>query len=115
MARVKRGKSHLKRRNSLLKQAKGFLWGRKNLIKLASTAITKAGAHAYRHRRTRKIDFRGLWNNKISGALFESTLSYSRLIGGLKKEKISLNRKMLAELAEYNPEVFNKVTGQVKV
>lgn len=114
MARVKRGKTHLKRRKAILKQAKGYLWGRKNLIKLAKTAVTKAGAYAYRDRRNKKRDFRKLWNIKINAGLFTSDLSYSKFIGGLKKKNIALNRKVLSELAEHNPDVFGKVVDQVK-
>lgn len=114
MARVKRGKTHLKRRKAILKQAKGYMWGRKNLIKLAKTAITKAGAYAYRDRRNKKRNFRQLWNIKINAGLFNSEMSYSRFIGALNKKNIKLNRKVLAEMAEHNPQVFEKVVEAAK-
>ena len=113
MARVKRGKTHLKRRKNILKQVKGYRWGRKNLLKLAHTAILKAGVYAYRDRRTKKRDFRKLWNIKINAGLFNHTMNYSTFIGALKKNNIDLNRKVLADLAENNKEVFDKVVEKV--
>ena len=95
MPRVKRGTNHVKRRKALLKQAKGFMWGRKNLIRLASTAVTKAGAYAFRDRRNKKRDFRKLWSIKINAGLFDSEMNYSKLIGALKKKNSVINRKML--------------------
>jgi large subunit ribosomal protein L20 len=114
MARVKRGTTHVKRRKAILKQAKGYMWGRKNLIKLAKTAVTKAGAYAYRDRRNKKRDFRKLWNIKINAGLFGTDMSYSKFIGALNKKEIKLNRKMLAELAEHNPGVFDKVVENAR-
>lgn len=114
MARVKRGKSHLKRRKSILKQAKGYMWGRKNLIKLAKTAITKAGAYAYRDRRNKKREFRKLWNIKINAGLYNEDMNYSKFIHALKKANVTLNRKMLAELAEHHPQAFKAVVDSVK-
>ncbi|TSC95574.1 MAG: large subunit ribosomal protein L20 [Parcubacteria group bacterium Athens1014_10] len=109
MPRVKRGKIHLKKRNKLLKAAKGYRSGRKNKIKLARIAVLKAGVYAYRDRKNKKRESRNLWLIKINAAGREQGLSYSKLIGGIKKAKIKLDRKILADLAENNPVVFNKI------
>jgi len=114
MPRVKRGTTHVKKRKKVLKAAKGYKWGRKNLIKLAKTAVTKAGAHAYRDRRNKKREARALWNIKINAGLFESELNYSKFINALKKENIKLDRKILADLAEHNKHIFNKIAEKVK-
>ena len=114
MARVKRGTTHVKSRRNLLKKAKGFKWGRKKLIRLASTAVTHAGVHAYRDRKKKKADFRHIWTVRISAALGD-TMSYSKFIGALKKQKIDLNRKMLADLAENHPSAFSAVVKEAKV
>ena len=113
MARVKRGKTHLKRRKNLLAKAKGYRWGRGRKIKLAKTAVTKAGVHSYRDRRKKKRNFRRLWSTKINAALEPHDLSYSVFIGKLKKANIELDRKILAELAEYHPSVFEAVIKEV--
>jgi len=109
MSRVKRGVTHLKRRKNLLKQAKGYRWGRKSKIKLAKAAVLKAGVYAYRDRRVKKREFRALWQIKINAVCRQNGLSYSKFIGNLKKAKINLNRKMLADLAENKPLVFQKL------
>jgi len=114
MARVKRGKSHTKKRRTLLKQVKGYHWGRKNLIKQAKTAVIKAGAYAYRDRRNKKRDFRALWQIKINAGVRELGMSYSKFMGALKKNKIEVDRKILADLAENEPNVFKKIVGSVK-
>lgn len=114
MPRVKRGTHHVKRRRNILALAKGFNWGRKSLIKLAKTAITKAGAYRYRDRRNKKRDFKKLWNIRINAGLFYSELSYSKFIGNLRKKNVQLDRKILADLAMNNPEIFNALTEQAK-
>lgn len=114
MPRVKRGKSHLKKRRKLLKKTKGYKWGRKKLIKSAKTAVTKAGAHAYRDRRRKKRTARSLWQIKINAALREHGLTYSKFIGDLKKKKIEIDRKILAELAEKEPKVFKALIEKIK-
>lgn len=114
MPRVKRGIGHLKRRKNLLKRVKGFRWGRKNLIKLAQTADTKAGAHAYTDRRRKKRDMRALWQVRMNAAARMFGMSYSSLMGALKNKSVGLNRKMLSELAKENPEVFKKIVEFVK-
>lgn len=114
MSRVKRGTIHVKKRNKLKKQAKGFKWGRKNLIRLANTAVTKAGAHAYVDRKKKKRTFRGLWQIKISAFVKEASLSYSKFINKLKVNKIELDRKTLADLSENNKKVMSKIVEEVK-
>lgn len=109
MPRVKRGKIHLKRRRNILKRVKGFKWGRKSKLKLAQTAIMKAGVQAYVGRKRKKRDYRRLFNIKINAASREAGLSYSKLIGVLKKNKIELDRKILSQLAEKYPEIFTKI------
>jgi len=112
MPRVKRGTHHTKRRRTILEAAKGFRWGRKSKLKLAKIAVTKAGAHAYRDRRIKKRVNRGLWQVKINAATRANGLSYSRFIDALKKGKIEIDRKILADLAENNPEIFAAIVKQ---
>lgn len=112
--RVKRGIMHLKRRKNLLRQTKGYLWGRKSKIKQAKVAILKAGVHAYRDRRRKKREFRRLWNIQINAAVREQGLNYSQFIYGLKKAKIGLDRKVLANLAQQDPKVFEELVKTVK-
>ncbi len=114
MPRVKRGKLHLKRRKKLLKQAKGYRWGRKSKIKLARTAIKKAGVYAYRDRRIKKRTARSLWQIKINAACRLYDLSYSKFISALKKNKIELDRKILAEVAEKYPQIFAEIVKMVR-
>lgn len=114
MPRVKRGMGHVKRRKNILKQAKGFKWGRKKKIKLAKTAVKKAGVYAYRDRRNKKRDRRALWQNQINAGLRPLGLSYSKFINLLKINKIELDRKILADLAEKHPETFAKIVEKVK-
>jgi large subunit ribosomal protein L20 len=113
--RIKRGTAHVKRRKNLLKQTKGFRWGRKSKIKLAKTAALKAGVHAYRGRKEKKREYRRLWNIKINAAAREHGLSYSKFIFALKKANINLDRKSLANLAEHDPKVFEEIVKTIKV
>ncbi len=114
MSRVKRGKHHLIRRKHLLKHVKGYMWGRKSKIKLAKIAFLKAGSYAYRDRRNKKRDLRGLQIIKIGAATKLNGLSYSKFINNLKKANIELDRKILAVLAERHPAVFNKILDHVQ-
>jgi large subunit ribosomal protein L20 len=114
MPRVKRGTNHVKKRRNLLQKVKGFKWGRKKLIKLAKTASTKAGAHAYTDRRKKKRDMRGLWQIRIGAFAKENDTSYSKLIGSLKSNSIELDRKILADLAANNKKVLENVVSQLK-
>ena len=113
MPRVKRAKIHLKKRRNLLKRAKGFKWGRKNLMRRASTAVVKAGVHAYIGRKLKKRDNRALWQIKISAFTKEQGLSYSKFIHLLKINKIELDRKVLADLAVNNKAAMAKILEQV--
>jgi len=114
MPRVKRGMSHVKKRRKLHQAVKGFKWGRKNLIKVAKTALTKAGAHAYTDRRKKKRDMRGLWQIKINAFVRGYDLSYSKFIGLLKANKIEVDRKILADLAVNNKEVLAALITRIK-
>lgn len=114
MPRVKRGKTHLKRRKKLLKKTKGYKWGRKSKIKLATTAVLKSGAYAYRDRKTKKRAARQLWQIQLNAALREQGLSYSKFMGTLKKKKMEIDRKILADLAKNNPGVFKKIIEVTK-
>jgi large subunit ribosomal protein L20 len=114
MARVKRGVIHSKTRRNLLKKAKGFKWGRKKSIKLASTAVTRAGVNAYRSRRLMKRNYRQLWTVRLNAALRPLGMSYSRFIDALKKKNITLDRKVLAQLAAEHPAIFAKIVEAVK-
>ncbi|HRY31235.1 MAG TPA: 50S ribosomal protein L20 [Candidatus Paceibacterota bacterium] len=114
MSRVKRGTISNKRRRNVLKQVKGFRFGRKSKERMANTAIRKAGQTAFRDRRNKKRNFRGLWNTKINAGIRPLGISYSKFIGLLKKNKIELNRKVLAEMAEKNPEILAKIVEKVK-
>ena len=114
MTRVKRGASAHKKREKVLKQTKGFRWGRKSKERAAKEALLHAGAHAYRGRKQKKRDKRQLWEVKINAASRIEGISYSKLISALKKKEILLNRKSLAELAEHEPEAFKKVVAEAQ-
>ncbi|MEA2088936.1 MAG: 50S ribosomal protein L20 [Patescibacteria group bacterium] len=114
MPRIKRGTTHTQKRKKVLSKTKGFKWGRKNLIKLAKTAVTKAGAHSYNDRKKKKRDFRKLWQIKINAGVRKQGLNYSTFIKQLKNNKIEIDRKILADLAENNQEIFNKIVEKVK-
>ncbi|HWA31970.1 MAG TPA: 50S ribosomal protein L20 [Candidatus Paceibacterota bacterium] len=114
MTRVKKGVHALKRRRSTLKQTKGFRHGRSTKERQAKDALLHAGAYAFAHRRDKKSDNRKLWNIKINAGAREAGVSYSKLIGALKKNKIMLDRKILADLAEHNPKTFAEVLKAAK-
>lgn len=107
--RVKRGFKARRRRNKILTLAKGFRGGRSKLIRTASDSVDKALMYAYRDRRVRKRDFRSLWIARINAASRMSDLSYSKLMHGLKLADISLDRKVLAELAISDPNGFAQI------
>lgn len=115
MPRVKRGVHHVRRRRNILKKTKGYRWGRKSKLKLAKTAILKAGAYAYRDRRAKKRAFRGLWQLRINAALREKGMKYSTFIHQLKVMGIVLDRKILADLAAHHAPVFQKLIESVKM
>ena len=106
MARVKRGVTSHARHRKVIKQAKGYYGRRKNTIRIARQAVEKAGQYAYRDRKVRKRTFRALWIQRINAAARASGLTYGRLIDGLKKAGIDLDRKVLADIAVHEPETF---------
>src|SRR5271156_2396279 len=114
MPRVKRGTTANKHRARILKYTKGFMWGRKSKERAAKEALLHAWTHAFRGRKEKKRNFRSLWTVKINAATREDAMSYSKFIAALKKNKIELDRKILADLAEHEPEVFKKVVAAVK-
>jgi large subunit ribosomal protein L20 len=114
MSRVKSAIIHLKKRRKILKAAKGYRHGRRRLLLQARVAITKAGVYAYRDRRRKKREKRTLWQAQINAAVRPLGLTYGRFINLLKKNQIKLNRKILAELAEKNPAVFEKIVSEIK-
>jgi len=114
MVRVKRGKAAHKRRKHLLKYAKGFRWGRKSKYRAAKVALMHAWEYAYRDRKSKKREFRKLWQIQINAACREKGISYSKFINGLKKNKIELDRKILANLVQNHPEIFEKIVEKVK-
>ncbi len=114
MPRVKRGTIGLKTRRKLLKRAKGFRFGRSKKEREARTALLHAGVHAFAGRRDKKNDFRRLWQIQIGAAVKPHGLSYSRFIGLLKKNKIELDRKILATLAKENPDSFAQIVNLIK-
>lgn len=114
MTRVKRGVIAHKKREKLLKYSKGFHWGRKSKERLAREALLHAWSYSFHGRKLRKRDFRKLWQTKIGAAARTHGLPYNALISGLKKKKIELNRKVLAELAQKHPAVFQKIAETAK-
>lgn len=108
MTRIKRGVSAHKRRKNLLKRAKGFMNRRSTNFPLAREALLKADTYAYRDRRNRKRDFRALWLIRANAALKENNTNWSKFAGLMKKNTISINRKMLSELAVRHPAIFDK-------
>lgn len=114
MPRVKRGTIANKRRAKVLKRTKGFRWGRKSKERYAKEALLHAGAHAFRGRKEKKRTYRQLWNVKINAAIREEGMNYSKFIAALKKANIALDRKVLADLAEHEPEAFKKVVASIK-
>lgn len=114
MPRVKRGTVSLKHRRNVLKKTKGYRFGRKTKEREAKVAILKAGVSAFAHRRDKKNDFRKLWNIRIGAALKPYNLSYSKFIGFLKAKNVSINRKMLSELATKEPDAFKAIVELVQ-
>lgn len=109
--RIKRGFKARRRRAKVLKLAKGFRGGRSKLFRTAADSVDKALDYAYRDRRQRKRQFRQLWIARINAAARMNDLSYSKFISGLKKANVTLDRKVLAELALSDPSGFSKVAA----
>ncbi|RLA58623.1 MAG: 50S ribosomal protein L20 [Gammaproteobacteria bacterium] len=115
MPRVKRGVVAHRRHKKVLKQAKGYYGARSRIFRVAKQAVTKAGQYAYRDRRQRKRQFRALWITRINAQSRVNGLSYSRLINGLKKAEIGLDRRVLADLAVHDKPAFAAIVEQAKV
>ena len=114
MPRVKRGVTARARHKKVLAKAKGFRGRRKNVFRVAKQAVMKAGQYAYRDRRNRKRDFRGLWIARINAAVRELGLSYSAFMAGMKRANIEIDRKMLADLAVREPAAFKALVDQAQ-
>ena len=114
MPRVKRGVTARARHKKVIEQAKGYRGRRKNVYRIAKQAVTKAGQYAYRDRRQRKRQFRALWIIRINAAAREHGLSYSRLMDGLKKASIEIDRKLLADMAVFDKNAFAALANQAK-
>ena len=114
MSRVKRGVTKKARHKKILKMAKGYRGRSKNCFRIALQRVEKALQYAYRDRRNKKRDFRGLWIQRINAAVRPEGLTYSRFINGLKIAKIDLDRKVLADLAAREPATFKKIVEKVK-
>ena len=114
MSRVKKGTKARRRRNKVLKLAKGYRGARSKLFRTATEAVDKALAYAYTGRKLKKRDFRRLWIARINAAARMNEISYSKLIGGLKKAAVGLDRKVLADIAVTDPKGFAAVAGVAK-
>ncbi len=114
MARIKPSVASRRRRNKIMKQAKGYVGGRRKLLRTATEAVHRAWSYAYQHRKLRKREFRRLWIARVGAAARLNQFSYSRLIDALNKAGAGLNRKMLAEIAVYHPEDFARLVAQVR-
>ena len=114
MPRVKRGVTAHARHKKVIEQAKGYRGRRKNVYRVAKQAVTKAGQYAYRDRRQKKRVFRALWIVRINAAAREHGLSYSRMMDGLHKSAVDIDRKLLAELAVSDKQAFAELAKQAK-
>lgn len=114
MTRVKRGTIAHKRRKNILQYTKGFKWGRKTKFRLAKQALIKAWTYQFRDRKNRKRDFRRLWQIQINAACREHNVSYSKFINNLKKNKIGIDRKILADLGKNHKDIFKKIVLETK-
>jgi large subunit ribosomal protein L20 len=114
MPRVKRGVTAHARHKKVLDKAKGYYGARSKVFRVAKQAVTKAGQYAYRDRRQRKRQFRALWVARINAAARENGMSYSRLIDGLNKANIEVDRKVLADLAVFDAAGFSALAEKAK-
>lgn len=112
--RIKRGVNAVKKRRKILKQAKGYFGAKSKLYRTAREQVMKSGQYAYIGRKQKKRDFRALWITRINAGCRVNGISYSKFIDGLKKANISLNRKVLADLAVREPQVFATLVETVK-
>ena len=114
MARIKRAVNAKKKHKKVLKQAKGYFGAKSKLFRPANQAVMKSLDYAFAGRKQRKRDFRKLWITRINAAARLNGISYSKLISGLKKADVNINRKMLSELAINDPEAFTKLVDLAK-
>jgi large subunit ribosomal protein L20 len=114
MSRVRRGTTKLKHRKNVLKKTKGMRGNLHKKERQANEALAHAGNFAFQHRKKKKGDFRALWTVRINAALKPHEMSYSKFMKALKDKEFGLNRKMLAEMAQDEPESFNRVVEEVK-
>ena len=114
MARVKRGVTAHAKHKKVLKKAKGYYGRRKNTIRVAKRAVEKAGQYAYRDRKVRKRNFRSLWIQRINAGAREHGLTYARLVDGLNKAGVEVDRKVLADLAVHEPDAFAALAVRAK-
>ncbi len=114
MPRVKRGVTAHARHKKVLAKAKGFRGRRGNVYRIAKQAVMRAGQYAYRDRRRKKRDFRALWIVRINAAAREFGLTYSTLINGLKKASVEVDRKVLADIAVFDKQAFERIASQAK-
>lgn len=114
MTRIKRGVMANKRRKKVIKQAKGYIRDRNSQYIAAKQAVMKAGTNAYKDRRRKKRDMRSLWLIRINAAVRELGMSYSKFIFQLKQHNITVDRKVLAEIAVENPTIFAKIVQKVQ-
>lgn len=114
MSRVKRGVTSHARHKKVLGKAKGYYGRRKNTIRVAKQAVTRAGQYAYRDRRVRKRNFRSLWIQRINAAARRHGLTYGRMIDGLSKSGVEVDRKVLADLAVREPAAFEALVEKAR-
>ncbi len=114
MSRVKRGNVARKRRNKILRIARGYRGGNGRLFRTANQRVMKALCNAYRDRKRRKRDFRRLWISRINAAARLNGMSYSKLMGNLKKADVRINRKMLAQMAVIDPKTFKNIVTTIQ-
>ena len=114
MPRVKRGVTAHARHKKVLAKAKGFRGRRGNVYRIAKQAVMRAGQYAYRDRRQKKRDFRALWIVRINAAAREFGMTYSTLINGLKKASVEVDRKVLADIAVFDKQAFERIASQAK-
>jgi len=113
MTRVKRGVNKHKRRKNILAQTKGFRFGRSTKLIEAKDALRHAGNYSFAHRKDKKADARSLWATRINAAVRPLGISYSKLIDGMKKKNILVDRKILSDLAQNNPETFARIAKSI--
>jgi large subunit ribosomal protein L20 len=114
MSRVKRGVNAKEKRRKILKLAKGYFGARSRLLRTATEAVDRAMKYAYRDRRVRKRDFRKLWIARINAAARSQNITYSRLIDGMNKAGVEINRKILSDIAIHDPQAFSEIVNVAK-